>query len=153
MRAEWAVLHAIATRYDQHLPYTYSGIVLVALNPFSPLAIYGNEMIKSYAGKKKGDLEPHLFAIAEEALDCMRRGSGGGGKDPTGAGDQTIVVSGERWVQCYIGPCRTATDNTVVPARRSLLNTFSATLPPSKTPIAPKPTKHGDGRQKAKTTG
>jgi myosin-5 len=54
-------------------------------------------MIKSYAGRKKGDLEPHLFAIAEEALDCMRRGTGGGGKDQTGAGDQTIVVSGERY--------------------------------------------------------
>lgn len=28
----------------------------------------------------------------------MRRGAGGGGTDPTGAGDQTIVVSGERSV-------------------------------------------------------
>ncbi|RSH90241.1 Myosin type-2 heavy chain 1 [Saitozyma podzolica] len=92
---EPSVLHAIATRYAMHLPYTYSGIVLVALNPFSPLSIYGPEIIAAYSGKKKGDLEPHLFAIAEEALDCMRRGSGKGGKDSTGAGDQTIVVSGE----------------------------------------------------------
>ncbi|WWC59169.1 uncharacterized protein I303_101717 [Kwoniella dejecticola CBS 10117] len=92
---EPSVLHAIATRYSRHLPYTYSGIVLVALNPFSPLAIYGPEIIQAYSGRKKGELEPHLFAIAEEALDCMRRGSGGGGTDPTGAGDQTIVVSGE----------------------------------------------------------
>lgn len=92
------VLHAIATRYAMHLPYTYSGIVLVALNPFSPLAIYGPEIIQAYSGRKKGELEPHLFAIAEEALDCMRRGAGGGGTDQTGAGDQTIVVSGERLV-------------------------------------------------------
>ncbi|WWC87203.1 uncharacterized protein L201_002089 [Kwoniella dendrophila CBS 6074] len=92
---EPSVLHAIATRYSRHLPYTYSGIVLVALNPFSPLAIYGPEIIQAYSGRKKGELEPHLFAIAEEALDCMRRGSGKGGTDPTGAGDQTIVVSGE----------------------------------------------------------
>ncbi|KAK8846733.1 hypothetical protein IAR55_005820 [Kwoniella newhampshirensis] len=92
---EPSVLHAIATRYHRHLPYTYSGIVLVALNPFSPLSIYGPEIIQAYSGRKKGELEPHLFAIAEEALDCMRRGSGGGGTDPTGAGDQTIVVSGE----------------------------------------------------------
>ena len=35
------------------------------------------------------------FAIAEDALECMRRGAGGGGTDATGAGDQTIVVSGE----------------------------------------------------------
>lgn len=52
-------------------------------------------MIKSYSGRKKGDLSPHVFAIAEDALECMRRGSGGGGTDATGAGDQTIVVSGE----------------------------------------------------------
>ena len=58
----------------------------------------GPEIIQAYSGRKKGDLEPHLFAIAEEALDCMRRGSGSGGKDQTGAGDQTIVVSGERSV-------------------------------------------------------
>ena len=93
---EPSVLHAISTRYDMHLPYTYSGIVLVALNPFSPLNIYGQDMINQYAGKKKGELEPHLFAIAEEALDYMRRGDGSGGKDNTGAGDQTIIVSGER---------------------------------------------------------
>ncbi|RXK42233.1 hypothetical protein M231_00591 [Tremella mesenterica] len=92
---EPSVLHAIATRYEQRLPYTYSGIVLVALNPFSPLSIYGPEIIQAYSGRRKGELEPHLFAIAEEALDCMRRGSGNGGTDPTGAGDQTIVVSGE----------------------------------------------------------
>ncbi|KAJ9098937.1 hypothetical protein QFC19_006161 [Naganishia cerealis] len=92
---EPSVLHAISTRYDMHLPYTYSGIVLVALNPFSPLNIYGQDMINQYAGKKKGELEPHLFAIAEEALDYMRRGNGTGGKDNTGAGDQTIIVSGE----------------------------------------------------------
>ncbi|ORY26880.1 P-loop containing nucleoside triphosphate hydrolase protein [Naematelia encephala] len=92
---EPSVLHAIATRYALHLPYTYSGIVLVALNPFSPLSIYGPEIIQAYSGRKKGELEPHLFAIAEEALDCMRRGNGTGGTDQTGAGDQTIVVSGE----------------------------------------------------------
>lgn len=52
--------------------------------------------MKLYAGQKKGEREPHVFAIAEEALDSMRRGDGGGGVDPTGAGDQTIIVSGER---------------------------------------------------------
>ena len=56
----------------------------------------GPEIIQAYSGRKKGELEPHLFAIAEEALDCMRRGAGTGGTDQTGAGDQTIVVSGER---------------------------------------------------------
>lgn len=51
-------------------------------------------MIQSYSGRKKGELEPHLFAIAEEALDCMRRGQTAGG-EVGGTADQTIVVSGE----------------------------------------------------------
>lgn len=56
----------------------------------------GPDYIQTYSGRKKGEQAPHLFAIAEDALDAMRRGTGGGGIDPTGAGDQTIVVSGER---------------------------------------------------------
>ncbi|KAE8540330.1 hypothetical protein D1P53_003275 [Cryptococcus gattii VGV] len=92
---EPSVLHAMATRYMQHYPYTYSGIVLLSMNPFTPLNIYETAFVKLYAGQKKGEREPHVFAIAEEALDSMRRGDGGGGVDPTGAGDQTIIVSGE----------------------------------------------------------
>ncbi|CED82498.1 myosin 5 [Phaffia rhodozyma] len=91
---EPSVLHAISTRYHLHLPYTYSGIVLIAINPFYPLQIYGQDMIQSYSGRRKGELEPHLFAIAEEALDCMRRGQTAGG-EVGGTADQTIVVSGE----------------------------------------------------------
>ncbi|WVQ83994.1 hypothetical protein IAT38_006139 [Cryptococcus sp. DSM 104549] len=92
---EPSVLHAIAMRYESQLPYTYSGIVLLSMNPFTPLKIYDSTFIQLYSGQKKGQQEPHVFAIAEEALECMRRGEGNGGTDPTGAGDQTIVVSGE----------------------------------------------------------
>lgn len=54
-------------------------------------------MIQSYAFRKKGELEPHLFAIAEEALDCLRRGQTSGGEVGVAgsSADQTIVVSGE----------------------------------------------------------
>nr|ODO01094.1 hypothetical protein L204_01819 [Cryptococcus depauperatus CBS 7855] len=93
---EPSVLHAIATRYMQHLPYTYSGIVLLSINPFTPLNICKSPTyVKLYSGQKKSQRDPHIFAIAEEALNAMRRGDGSGGVDPTGAGDQTIVVSGE----------------------------------------------------------
>jgi myosin-5 len=81
------VLHTIRNRYAQHSIYTYSGIVLIAVNPFQRVTLYGPEIIQAYSGRKRGELEPHLFAIAEDAYTAMA-------KDGMG---QTIIVSGERY--------------------------------------------------------
>lgn len=70
----------------QHLIYTYSGIVLIAVNPFDRVALYDPDIVQQYSGKRRGELEPHLFAIAEDAYRCMIREQM----------NQTIVVSGER---------------------------------------------------------
>ncbi|KAG9124476.1 Myosin type-2 heavy chain 1, partial [Ceratobasidium sp. 392] len=82
---EPSVLHTIRNRYAQHSIYTYSGIVLIAVNPFQRVALYGPEIIQAYSGRRKGELEPHLFAIAEDAYTRMTKDSEG----------QTIIVSGE----------------------------------------------------------
>lgn len=83
---EPAVLHTIRTRYTTARQiYTYSGIVLVAVNPFIAVPLYSSDIVQAYAGRKKGDLEPHLFAIAEDAYRCMIRDRR----------DQTVIVSGE----------------------------------------------------------
>lgn len=80
------VLHTIRTRYQQRDIYTYSGIVLIATNPFARVTLYEPEVIQQYSGRRRGELPPHLFAIAEDAYRCMIRE----GKN------QTIIVSGER---------------------------------------------------------
>lgn len=83
---EPAVLQAIRLRYSQLNIYTYSGIVLIATNPFQRVdQLYSQDIIQAYAGKRRGELDPHLFAIAEDAYRCMKLD----GKN------QTIVVSGE----------------------------------------------------------
>ncbi|KAG0015544.1 Myosin type-2 heavy chain 1 [Entomortierella chlamydospora] len=82
---EPAVLSNIRTRYSHCNIYTYSGIVLIAANPFARVNLYTQDIIQAYSGKRRGELEPHLFAIAEDAYRCMIRD----GKN------QTIVVSGE----------------------------------------------------------
>ncbi|KAI9309380.1 P-loop containing nucleoside triphosphate hydrolase protein [Cunninghamella echinulata] len=82
---EPGVLNTIRTRYMQRLIYTYSGIVLIAVNPFDRVALYDPDIVQQYSGKRRGELEPHLFAIAEDAYRCMIR-------EQT---NQTIVVSGE----------------------------------------------------------
>ncbi|KAI8065844.1 P-loop containing nucleoside triphosphate hydrolase protein [Gongronella butleri] len=82
---EPAVLHTIRTRYLQHLIYTYSGLVLIAVNPFDRVSLYEADVVQQYSGRRRGEMDPHLFAIAEEAYRCMIREKR----------DQTIVVSGE----------------------------------------------------------
>ncbi|KAF8978491.1 Myosin type-2 heavy chain 1 [Entomortierella lignicola] len=82
---EPAVLSNIKTRYSHCNIYTYSGIVLIAANPFARVNLYTQDIIQAYSGRRRGELEPHLFAIAEDAYRCMIRD----GKN------QTIVVSGE----------------------------------------------------------
>lgn len=79
-------MHTVRTRYTTASQiYTYSGIVLVAVNPFTSVPLYSSDIVQAYAGRRKGELEPHLFAIAEEAYRCMIRDRR----------DQTIIVSGE----------------------------------------------------------
>lgn len=83
---EPAVLQAIKLRYLQKEIYTYSGIVLIATNPFARVdSLYVPGMVQVYAGKQRSYGAPHLFAIAEEAFADMLRDRK----------NQTIVVSGE----------------------------------------------------------
>lgn len=59
---------------------------MIALNPFANVSsLYGPEIIQAYAGRRKGELEPHLYAIAQDAYSAMIRDGR----------NQTIIVSGE----------------------------------------------------------
>ncbi|XP_060930749.1 unconventional myosin-Vb [Limanda limanda] len=83
---EPAVLHNLRVRFleSNHI-YTYCGIVLVAINPYEQLQIYGEEVINAYTGQNMGDMDPHIFAVAEEAYKQMSRDER----------NQSIIVSGE----------------------------------------------------------
>lgn len=83
---EPAVLYNLQVRFvNQNAIYTYCGIVLVAINPYQELPIYGPDTIQAYRGQTMGDLDPHIFAVAEEAFTQMERDQR----------DQSIIVSGE----------------------------------------------------------
>ncbi|KAJ3275583.1 Myosin type-2 heavy chain 1 [Terramyces sp. JEL0728] len=82
---EAAVLHSVRIRYLQEIIYTYSGLVLIAMNPFRRMNIYTAEIMRQYAGRPRHELEPHLFAIAEEAYRKMINEKV----------NQSIIVSGE----------------------------------------------------------
>ncbi|XP_061302954.1 unconventional myosin-Vc isoform X1 [Pezoporus flaviventris] len=83
---EPAVLHNLKVRFvESRLIYTYSGIILVAINPYKQLPIYGDAIIHAYSGQNMGDMDPHIFAVAEEAYKQMARNNK----------NQSIIVSGE----------------------------------------------------------
>ncbi|KAJ7086113.1 P-loop containing nucleoside triphosphate hydrolase protein [Mycena belliarum] len=82
---EPSILHAVQTRYASRKIYTYSGIVLLSVNPFEPVPMYTPDIVQRYRERTKGELEPHLFAIAEDAYAAMTFDGKG----------QTIIVSGE----------------------------------------------------------
>lgn len=81
--SEPSVLYNLQYRYSQDMIYTKAGPVLVAVNPFKKVPLYGNEYIYSYKNKTMDS--PHVYAIADSALREMKR-------DEV---NQSIIISGE----------------------------------------------------------
>ncbi|KAF8721569.1 TRAFAC class myosin-kinesin ATPase superfamily Myosin family, partial [Rhizoctonia solani] len=64
---EASVVHNLRLRYGSGAIYTYSGLFLVAINPYTNLSLYTDAIVQQYRGKRRDDNAPHIFAIAERA--------------------------------------------------------------------------------------
>ncbi|AQK76173.1 myosin2 [Zea mays] len=83
---EPGVLQNLKARYDMNEIYTYTGNILIAVNPFRRLPhLYDTQMMQQYKGAEFGELSPHPFAVADVAYRLMRN---------EGI-SQSILVSGE----------------------------------------------------------
>uniref|UniRef100_A0AAX7VAA2 Myosin IXA n=1 Tax=Astatotilapia calliptera TaxID=8154 RepID=A0AAX7VAA2_ASTCA len=82
---ERTLLDNLRSRFRQEKIYTYVGSILIVINPFKFLPIYNPKYVKMYDNHTLGDLEPHIYAVADVAYHAMlqrRR-------------NQCIVISGE----------------------------------------------------------
>ncbi|XP_057550107.1 myosin-9-like [Amaranthus tricolor] len=69
---EPGVLQNLRTRYELNEIYTYTGNILIAINPFQRLPhLYDSHMMQQYKGAPLGDLSPHVFAVADVAYRAM----------------------------------------------------------------------------------
>ncbi|OIV90788.1 hypothetical protein TanjilG_15521 [Lupinus angustifolius] len=69
---EPGVLQNLKIRYELNEIYTYTGNILIAINPFQRLPhIYGAHMMHQYKGAPFGELSPHVFAVADVAYRAM----------------------------------------------------------------------------------
>lgn len=80
-------------RFERGHIYTYIGEVLVSVNPYQELPLYGPEAIARYQGRELYERPPHLYAVANAAYRAMKRRSR----------DTCIVISGT-YLPCSQGP-------------------------------------------------
>ncbi|XP_044340895.1 myosin-17 isoform X9 [Triticum aestivum] len=83
---EPGVLDNLAVRYAKNIIYTYTGNILIAINPFQRLPnLVDVQTMEKYKGANLGDLDPHVFAIADVSYrQMMNEGK-----------SNSILVSGE----------------------------------------------------------
>lgn len=72
-------------RFDKGRIYTFIGEVVVSMNPYKNLPIYGKDTIEQYKGRELYERPPHLFSIADAAYKAMKRR----------CKDTCIMISGE----------------------------------------------------------
>ncbi|KFK29251.1 hypothetical protein AALP_AA7G109000 [Arabis alpina] len=80
---EPSLLYNLRVRFSKDLIYSKAGPVLIAVNPFKSVQIYGNQILSAY--QKKALDSPHVYAVADAAYDEMMREEK----------NQSIIISGE----------------------------------------------------------
>ena len=69
--SEGSVLYNLKERYEVFMIYTYSGLFCVTINPYKMLPVYNMYIIDAYRGKRRTEMPPHLYSIADNAYTDM----------------------------------------------------------------------------------
>ncbi|XP_055705542.1 myosin-IIIb-like isoform X4 [Phlebotomus papatasi] len=82
---EDAITEQLQKRYECNQIYTYIGDILLAVNPFANVGLYGSHYQKRYLGSVRSENPPHIYAIADAAHQALVHQKQ----------NQAIVISGE----------------------------------------------------------
>lgn len=80
---EPTILNSVYLRYNKNIIYTYTGKILISVNPFCDLGLYSDEIILNY--KNNINKNPHIYQIANLAYYNLLETKK----------NQTILISGE----------------------------------------------------------
>jgi len=84
--SENAILHNLRIRFHSESIYTFVSSILIAVNPFRLLPLYGVEIREKYLSTAdKSTLSPHIFTVADNSFRAMMSENV----------PQSIVISGE----------------------------------------------------------
>ena len=108
---EPSILDCLQKRYFMNKIYTYTGPILIAMNPFQSLAIYDHDRLEEYFNfglvKSQGLVEhlcvealpPHIFAVSDNAyrnmMSVLQNDPIGVRKSALPSAGQSILISGE----------------------------------------------------------
>ncbi|OQR99075.1 myosin-like protein [Achlya hypogyna] len=83
---EAAILYNVKKRFLRELPYTYTGTICIAVNPYKWLPdLYAEEQHIRYLNIPREELPPHVYATSVASYENMK----------THSRNQSILVSGE----------------------------------------------------------
>ncbi|KAJ0176857.1 hypothetical protein K1T71_008036 [Dendrolimus kikuchii] len=72
-------------RFQHNKIYTYIGEVLVSVNPYKTLDIYGTQHMAQYRGREMFEVTPHVYAVADACQRVLRQQGR----------DTCVLISGE----------------------------------------------------------
>ncbi len=86
--SEGIILHHAKKRFSEDKIYTFVGSILIALNPYKSIDMYGLPVIDRIFNltKQNETVPPHVFSIGAAAVRNMRQDNK----------DQSVLISGER---------------------------------------------------------
>lgn len=70
---EASVLFNLRKRYAAWMIYTYSGLFCVTVSPCKWLPVYTFPVVAAYKVKRRAEVPPHVYAIADNAYNDMLR--------------------------------------------------------------------------------